>query len=105
MTRSKDKTDTNKGLIMDNVVRPEPGWKHRRRIIYGTLLFCAFCVLYIVIWGSDTRINETIITSSFMLGGTVIGMYVFGATYQDLSLLTKIQMPPKRKSEKTVLTE
>jgi hypothetical protein len=58
-------------------------WKIRRRIITGTLLFCAATVSYIVFKGTDSHINETIVTSAFALAGMVIGSYVFGAVYED----------------------
>lgn len=59
-------------------------WTHRRRIIYATLFFCAFCILYLMFWGSDTsRLQETIANSAFFLAGGVIGSYVFGAVWDD----------------------
>ncbi len=58
-------------------------WTHRRRIIYGTLVFCAFCISYLLFRGSDTRLNETIVSSAFLLAGGVIGSYVFGAVWDD----------------------
>lgn len=62
-------------------------WTHRRRIIYGTLIFCALCVLYLMIFGNDTsRLHETIANSAFFLAGGVIGSYVFGAVWDDKNL-------------------
>lgn len=59
-------------------------WRIRRRIILGTLLFCAVVVLYSVLRADDTRaILETAVVSSFSLAGTVIGAYVFGAVWDD----------------------
>ncbi len=61
-------------------------WTHRRRIIYGTLVFCAFCIIYLLFHGSDTRLNETIVNSAFLLAGGVIGSYVFGAVWDDKNI-------------------
>lgn len=61
-------------------------WTHRRRIIYGTLIFCAFCISYLMFRGSDTRLNETIVNSAFLLAGGVIGSYVFGAVWDDKNI-------------------
>ncbi len=63
-----------------------PSWKNRRKIIFASLLFCAFCIMFIMFQGNDTRVNESIVLGSFMLAGSVIGTYVFGATWQDLSI-------------------
>lgn len=64
----------------------KPSWKVRRRIILSTLVFCAFAVLYIMFQGNDTRINETIVLGCFGLAGSVIGFYVAGASWEDISL-------------------
>jgi len=79
-------------MSKDLIGRANDGWLHRRRIIYTTLAVCAAIVLYITYKGTDTRIYETLVTSSFSLAGLVISVYVFGATYQDVNtnkLITK----------------
>lgn len=58
-------------------------WKHRRRIIYATLIFCAIEVAYLTVRGSDTSLNQAIVTSVVLLAAAVIGSYVFGATWDD----------------------
>lgn len=63
-----------------------PSWKVRRRIIIATLVFCAAEVAYLTIWGQDTKLAEAIVTGAFLLAGSVIGSYVFGAVWQDLKL-------------------
>lgn len=64
-----------------------PGtWKQRRRIIHGTLAFCAGAVGYIV-WAPGDAItapvHATIATALIALAGGVIGSYVFGAVWDD----------------------
>lgn len=77
--------DSNSGQVM----KPQegrPSWKNRRRVILATLYFCAFCILYIMISGADTRVNETIILGCFGLSASVIGFYVAGAAWTDVSI-------------------
>lgn len=58
-------------------------WRIRRRIIIGTLLYCAGMVGYIAIYGEGTSAQEAIATSLILLAGSVIGSYVFGAVWDD----------------------
>ncbi len=58
-------------------------WKTRRRIIYTTLVFCAGCVVYLVFAGQDTQLHLTIANGVILLAGSVIGSYIFGATWDD----------------------
>jgi len=59
-------------------------WRIRRRIINTTLVLCALEIFYLTIWGADTRLAETLATGAFLLAGSVIGSYVFGAAYEDV---------------------
>lgn len=60
-------------------------WRIRRRIIVGTLLYCAAMVGYIGIYGEGSSAQEAIATSLILLAGSVIGSYVFGAVWDDKS--------------------
>lgn len=65
-------------------------WRLRRRIILSTLVFCAMCIAYIMVWGEhDSRVHETIIIGSFGTGTAVIGSYVFGAIWDDKNKTSK----------------
>jgi hypothetical protein len=73
----------------DEIMKPSkgrPSWKNRRRVIFLTLFFCAFCILFIMIAGDDTRVNETIILGAFGLAFTTIGFYVAGAAWTDVNI-------------------
>ena len=61
----------------------KPVWHMRRRIIITSLILCAFVIIYITIWGEDTRLNETIILGAFGLTASVIGAYCFSAVWDD----------------------
>ncbi|MFG1410268.1 hypothetical protein V5G24_04065 [Xanthobacter sp. VTT E-85241] len=58
-------------------------WEIRRRIIIGTLLFCAGEVIYLTGWGQDTDLAGTIASGVLLLAGSTIGAYVFGAAWDD----------------------
>lgn len=68
---------------MNNDPEFRPKWENRQAIIFSTLIFCAVVVLYVMINGEDTRLNETITIGAFALAGGVIGSYVFGAVWED----------------------
>lgn len=65
----------------------KPSWKIRRRIINTTLLFCASCVTYIMIFGDDRAVNEVIVLGAFGLAFGTIGSYVFGAVWDDSNFM------------------
>lgn len=65
-------------------------WRHRRRIIYGTLVFCAVSITYLLWKGGDDQVHGTIATSAFLLGGAVIGSYVFGAVWDDKNIRAEV---------------
>ena len=46
-------------------------------------------VIYVLIKGQDTQIGSTAITMSFILAGSVIGSYVFGAAYESVGMKKK----------------
>lgn len=64
-----------------------PSWRIRRRIIIATLTFCAGIIIYLLWKGDDTRLNQDIANGVLILGGSVIGAYVFGATWDDLNVM------------------
>jgi hypothetical protein len=68
----------------------KPSWKIRRRIVVSTLIFCAFCVLWIMIRGDARSVNEVIVMCAFGLAGSTIGAYVFGAVWDDRNVMKEI---------------
>lgn len=64
-----------------------PSWRLRRRIIIATLAFCAGMVIWLVWRGEDTSLASTIANACFFLAGSVIGAYVFGATWDDANVM------------------
>lgn len=72
----------------------KPSWKNRRRVVFGTLAYCAVLVAYIVISGNDTRLNETAVTGLLVLAGSVVGSYVFGAVWNDKNIMQNLGSEP-----------
>ncbi|MBX3502786.1 MAG: hypothetical protein KF889_25355 [Alphaproteobacteria bacterium] len=65
---------------------PDPknptGWKWRRSAVFGTLVFCAGLIAYVVIDKHDTELGRlTVMTLGGILASTV-GSYVFGAAWE-----------------------
>jgi hypothetical protein len=63
-----------------------PTWQNRRRTLFTTLIFCAFVICYVMINGEDTRLNETLAQFAFITGASVVGSYIFGATWESIGL-------------------
>lgn len=68
----------------------KPSWTIRRRVVFATLLFCAAAVAWLLVAGESTPLNETIANGLILLAGGVIGSYVFGATWDDLNVMSKL---------------
>lgn len=63
-------------------------WGRRRRIIYGTLIFCLGSAIAIQIaahLGIDTALLNTIAAANYTLAGATITSYVFVAYADDKS--------------------
>lgn len=58
-------------------------WQIRRRIVNITLVFCALSVTYLMLKGQDTQLHQAIANGLILLAGSVIGAYIFGATWDD----------------------
>jgi len=61
----------------------KPTWRVRRRIIHTTLIYCAFCVLWVLMMEKPTSVHETIAVSLVGLAISVISSYIFGAVWDD----------------------
>lgn len=58
----------------------------RRRAVFGSLIFSAIIVLYIIVFGEDTSVNETAVLSAFGLMGAIVASYVGGAVWDDYNM-------------------
>lgn len=70
---------------------PDTGkrWQFRRTVIIMSLIFCATVITFLVLYGEDTRLNETIALGTFGLSISIIGSAVFGAVWDDKNTLGK----------------
>lgn len=58
-------------------------WKHRRRLVYSTLIFCAMSITYLMVWGDDSALHREIAST---LGFTALGVlaaYLGGGVADD----------------------
>ena len=89
----------------------KPSWTVRRRIIIFTLLFCAFCVTYIMVIPGSKPVHEMIVMSAFGLALSVIGSYIFGAVWDDKNVMKEIgpaaylQPTPEEGTTTTVVSQ
>jgi hypothetical protein len=65
-----------------------PDWKIRRRVVNATLIFCALVIVYLLVYGTDSNLNNTIANGILFLAGSVVVGYVFGETWSDKNSLT-----------------
>jgi hypothetical protein len=72
-----------------NKIMQKPSWRIRRRIIHLTLLFCAFCISWVLIVQDDRSVLEIVVMSAFALAATVIGSYIFGAVWDDNNFMAQ----------------
>ncbi len=90
-TTSEEEKKIEPPVRQDYKVEEKPSWKNRRRVIFWCLIFCMLVWVWILsspIWGViiAEKIAETALTMSGFLAGSVIGSYVFGATYCDVGM-------------------
>lgn len=71
--------------MADPAPLPPGTWKHRRRIIYGTLVYCAVAVPWLVERHEDSAMATQVVLALIGLAGAVIGTYVGGAVWDDLN--------------------
>lgn len=64
---------------------PPGTWKHRRRIIYATLVYCAAAVIWMIERHPESSLVAQVAIALVGLAGAVIGSYVFGAVWDDLN--------------------
>lgn len=64
-----------------------PSWKHRRRVVFGALFFCAGAIGYLIGAGDDTVLHRAIAEGLVMLAAGIIGSYVFGAAWDDRNVM------------------
>ena len=64
----------------------KPSWKLRRRAVFGSLLFCAIIISYIVFIADEKAVYQTVVFSAFGLMGAIIASYIGGAVWDDYNM-------------------
>ena len=59
-------------------------WRKRRAFMFVTIAFCMSSVVYVLWRGLDTGAAETAVSMSFVIIGTTVASYVFGAAWEDI---------------------
>lgn len=70
-----------------SVISFRPSWRYRRGLVFAVSAFCAMVIAYLTARGQDTRLAESIASGAFLLLGTVVGSYVFGAAWDDKNVM------------------
>ena len=61
----------------------DPRWRHRRRLVYGTVAFAALMVLVGALDWSDRQVSSQLVIGGVSLITLVLSGYVFAATFDD----------------------
>jgi hypothetical protein len=62
---------------------PPGTWKHRRRIIHATLIYCAVAVPGFTVWRPESALVAQVVMALIGLATTVIVTYALGAVWDD----------------------
>ena len=64
----------------------KPPWRVRRRFMLAVAALCGWTIVYCVAFVSDPRqVHETAVMMSFLTLASMVGSYVFGAVWEDIS--------------------
>ena len=58
-------------------------WKHRRRMVYGTVAFAALMVLIGALDWTDRQVSSQLVVGGVSLITLILSGYVFAATFDD----------------------
>lgn len=71
-----------------------PSWKYRRRAIFGTLIFGALIILWVVFSGDSRSVLDTVVLAVSGLMGAALSVYTGAAAYQDVRLYKREEENP-----------
>lgn len=70
----------------------QSSWAIRRRFMFAVVGFCMLTVGYCLFRNLDTRVAEAAVTFAFITIAAIVGSYVFGAAWEDIS---KVRLEPQ----------
>ena len=78
---------------MEKQRNPGPSsWRIRRSFMFAVSAFCMWTVAYVLWRDLQSGPADTAVTMSFLTLLGIVGSYVFGATWEDLSM-AKMKRP------------
>lgn len=81
---------TNEPVIVNGV--PLPSRQTRRRLVVGTLLFCAAVIAYVIHWGHpENSLHTSALSWAFMTATATLFAYVFGAVIDNWNVNNAIK--------------
>ena len=66
---------------------PQSSWKIRRRFMFAVCAFCCWVIAYILVKGLSTAPADTAMTMAFLTLISIVSSYVFGAAWEDVSIM------------------
>lgn len=85
--------------MSDRNIDWKSSWRIRRWFMFGVSAFCMWTVAYVLYKDLDSGPADTAVTMSFLTLLGIVGSYVFGATWEDVSL-AKIKGPAGARSQR-----
>lgn len=70
-------------------------WAIRRRFMFAVVAFCMATVAYVLWKDLDSSPADTAVNMSFLVIFGIVGSYVFGATWEDVSM-ARLRAPGAR---------
>jgi hypothetical protein len=61
----------------------ERSWLWRRWAVFSSLAVCDAVIIYLTIFGPDTRLNQDIANGTLLLIAAIVNGYVFGGLLDD----------------------
>ena len=71
-------------------------WTKRRRFMYAVAVFCMGVISYILLKDLTSSVAETAVVFAFGTLFGILGSYVFGATWQDITHMKVGKTPDVR---------
>ena len=59
-------------------------WRKRRGFMFAVVVFCMAVIVFVLWTGAETSAAETAVSMAFVIIGTTVASYVFGATWEDI---------------------
>ena len=61
----------------------ERSWLWRRIAVFTSLAVCDVVILYLAVFGADTRLSETLANGALLALAGLVNGYVFGSAWDD----------------------